>query len=76
MEMKYHASGIKMSVYHRLNDGQAQLHALAGCEETYTVDPDPTDCSAEEWTTWLADLNLDTRQGEISELMINNANIR
>jgi len=55
---------------------QAQLHALAGCEETYTADPDPTDCSAEEWTTWLADLNLDTRQGEISELMINNANIR
>merc|ERR1719273_2370073 len=24
---------------------QAQLHALAGCEETYTADPDPTDCS-------------------------------
>ena len=55
---------------------QAQLHALASDTETYTGDPDPADCGAEEWTAWLGDLDLDRRQGEISELMINNNHIR
>jgi len=56
---------------------QAQLHALASDSGTYTQDPDPSDCSAEEWTSYLANgLDLDKRQGEISELMINNTNIR
>jgi len=55
---------------------QAQLHALASDTETYTGDPDPSDCGAEEWTAYLGDLDLDRRQGEISELMINNNHIR
>jgi len=55
---------------------QAQLHALASDQETFTSDPDLSDCSSEEWTAWLAGLDLDKRQGEISELMINNNNIR
>jgi len=55
---------------------QAQLHALSSDQETYEKDPLPGDCLAEEWTAWLAQLDLDKRQGEISELMINNNNIR
>jgi len=55
---------------------QAQLHALSSDQETYEADPLPGDCLAEEWTAWLAQLDLDKRQGEISELMINNNNIR
>jgi len=51
---------------------QAQLHALANDLTTYTQEPS----DSEEWTTWLAGLNLDTRQGEISDLMINNASVR
>merc|ERR1712098_470868 len=41
-----------------------------------TSDPDPGDSLAEDWVGWLAELELDKRQGEISELMINNTNIR
>lgn len=55
---------------------QAQLHALASDPETFLQDPHPSDQTPEEWTQWLADLDLDRRQGEISELMINNVNIR
>ena len=55
---------------------QAQLHALASDQTTYTCDPDPGDSLAEDWIGWLAELDLDRRQGEISELMINNAHIR
>lgn len=55
---------------------QAQLHALASDPTTYTKDPDPKDALAEDWTSYLATLDLDPRQGEISELMINNAHIR
>jgi len=55
---------------------QAQLHALASDQTTYTSDPDPGDSLAEDWVGWLAELELDKRQGEISELMINNTNIR
>ena len=55
---------------------QAQLHALASDTDTFTSDPHPSDCPSEEWTAWLAGLDLDKRQGEISELMINNNNIR
>jgi len=55
---------------------QAQLHALASDTDTYTGDPDLSDCGAEEWTAYLGDLDLDKRQGEISELMINNNHIR
>merc|ERR1719339_257649 len=55
---------------------QAQLHALASDVSTYSTDPDPGDSLAEDWVGWLAELDLDRRQGEISELMINNTNIR
>jgi len=55
---------------------QAQLHALASDPTTYTKDPDPQDALAEDWTKYLATLDLDPRQGEISELMINNGHIR
>ena len=55
---------------------QAQLHTLSSDQETYEKDPLPGDCLAEEWTAWLAQLDLDKRQGEISELMINNNYIR
>jgi len=55
---------------------QAQLHALASDPTTYTKDPDPQDALAEDWTSYLATLELDSRQGEISELMINNGHIR
>jgi len=55
---------------------QAQLHALSSDQSTYTKDPDPGDSLAEDWVSWLAELDLDRRQGEISELMINNTNIR
>ena len=34
------------------------------------------DAVAEDWTQYLASLELESRQGEISELMINNAHIR
>ena len=55
---------------------QAQLHALASDSHTYSSDPDTCDILAEDWVGWLAELDLDRRQGEISELMINNTNIR
>jgi len=55
---------------------QAQLHALASDPTTYTKDPDPQDALAEDWTSYLATVELDSRQGEISELMINNGNVR
>jgi len=55
---------------------QAQLHALASDQTTYTKDPDPEDAVSEDWTSYLATLDLDQRQGEISELMINNGHIR
>lgn len=55
---------------------QAQLHALGSDPTTYTKDPDPQDALAEDWTSYLATLDLDSRQGEISELMINSAHIR
>lgn len=55
---------------------QAQLHALASDPSTYTKEPDPSDHLSEDWTSWLAKLDLDKRQGEISELMINNAAVR
>ena len=31
---------------------------------------------AEDWTSYLATVELDSRQGEISELMINNGHVR
>ena len=34
------------------------------------------DALAEDWTSYLATVELDSRQGEISELMINNGNVR
>lgn len=55
---------------------QAQLHALATDSATYLEDPQEADGLDEEWTAFLGQLELDRRQGEISELMINNANIR
>jgi len=55
---------------------QAQLHALATDPDTYMKEPDPKDDLSEDWAAWLAGLDLDKRQGEISELMINNAAVR
>lgn len=55
---------------------QAQLHALASDPSTYSKDPHPQDALAEDWSQYLATLELDSRQGEISELMINNGHIR
>merc|ERR1712223_2099962 len=55
---------------------QAQLHALSSDPITYTKDPDPQDSLAEDWTSYLATVELDSRQGEISELMINNGHVR
>ena len=34
------------------------------------------DALAEDWTSYLATVELDSRQGEISELMINNGHVR
>ncbi len=55
-----------------MNRLQAQLYALATDPETFTSDPDPAD--QEEFKKWTCD--LDKRQGEISDLMVNNVNIR
>jgi len=55
---------------------QAQLHALATDLTTYTKEPDPKDGLSDDWAEWLAALDLDKRQGEISALMINNAAVR
>ena len=55
-----------------LNQLQAQLYALATDPDTFLTGAHPDD--AEEFTAWKAE--LDKRQGEISELMVNNANIR
>lgn len=51
---------------------QAQLHALASDPETFLKDPDSRDNV--DWETWSCD--LDKRQGEISDLMVNNASVR
>ena len=51
-----------------------KLHALAGDQSTYTCDPG--DSFAKDWAGWLAELDLDRRQGHISELMLSNTNIR
>lgn len=51
---------------------QAQLHALASDPNTFESDPDPKDKS--QWDEWTCD--LDKRQGEISDLMVNNPDIR
>jgi len=55
-----------------LNRLQAQLYALATDPDTFLTEPHPDD--AEEFTVWKPE--LDKRQGEISELMVSNANIR
>jgi len=55
---------------------QAQLHALSSDSDTYTQDPHLSDCSSEDWTAYLAGIDLDRRQGEISDLMINNSAVR
>ena len=55
-----------------LNRLQAQLYALATDPDTFLTEPHPDD--ADEFTAWKPE--LDKRQGEISELMVSNANIR
>ncbi len=54
---------------------QAQLHALASDPDTFLRDPDPADegraGAAAGWTC-----DLLKRQGEISDLMMNNASVR
>eukprot|EP00094_Tigriopus_californicus_P004567 TCALIF_04399-PA protein Name:"Similar to BSDC1 BSD domain-containing protein 1 (Bos taurus)" AED:0.12 eAED:0.12 QI:742/0.75/0.6/1/1/1/5/0/398 len=51
---------------------QAQLHALASDPGTFEADPHPKD--KVQWDEWACD--LDKRQGEISDLMVNNPDIR
>ncbi len=51
---------------------QAQLFALASDPDTFLSDPDPKDDL--DFESWPCDLVK--RQGEISDLMMNNANIR
>lgn len=53
---------------------QAQLYALASDPDTFLKDPDAKDAEAEGWPDWPCDLNK--RQGEISDLMMSNANVR
>ena len=55
-----------------LNRLQAQLYALATDPDTFLTENHPDD--ADEFNAWKCD--LDKRQGEISDLMVNNANIR
>jgi len=55
-----------------LNRLQAQLYALATDPDTFLTDPHPDD--SVEFESWKCE--LDKRQGEISELMVNNVNIR
>ena len=55
-----------------LNRLQAQLYALATDPETFLTDPHPDD--SVEFESWKCE--LDKRQGEISDLMVNNVNIR
>ena len=55
-----------------LNRLQAQLYALATDPDTFLTEPHPDD--ADEFSAWKPE--LDKRQGEISELMVSNANIR
>lgn len=51
---------------------QAQLYALASDPDTFTTDPHSDEkLKWEEWST-----DLEKRQGEISDLMINNINVR
>ena len=40
------------------------------------LQPNFQDALAEDWTSYLATVELDSRQGEISELMINNGHVR
>ena len=54
-----------------LNRLQAQLYALATDPETFLTDPID---EVESCKTWKSD--LEKRQGEISDLMVNNPNIR
>ena len=53
---------------------QAQLHALAADPETFRSDPTQEDKDRAEWDEYRCD--LEKRQGEISDLMRNNAQIR
>merc|ERR1712223_1471874 len=55
-----------------LNRLQAQLYALGSDPDTFLSEPHPDDQS--EYQAWKCD--LDKRQGEISDLMVNNSNIR
>merc|ERR1711953_620909 len=55
-----------------MNRLQAQLYALASDPATFLSDPDPDD--QVEYEKWKCD--LDKRQGEISDLMVANANVR
>ena len=56
---------------------QAQLFALASDPDTFAKDPDPADrerAGGVDFAEWPCD--LDKRQGEISDLMMNNASVR
>jgi len=51
---------------------QAQLYSLASDPQTFLTDPHPDE--AERWASWKCE--LEKRQGEIEDLMINNAYVR
>lgn len=53
---------------------QAQLLALASDPDTFLQDPDPLDDLANDWNSWSCD--LEKRQGEISDLMVNSIHMR
>lgn len=53
---------------------QAQLLALSSDPDTFLQDPDPQDGLANDWDNFVCD--LEKRQGEISDLMVNNPHVR
>ena len=55
-----------------MNRLQAQLYALATDPETFLTEPHAEE--SEKFANWKCD--LDKRQGEISDLMVNNSHIR
>ncbi len=57
-----------------LNRLQAQLYALASDPDTFLTDPHPDDKLGADFESWECD--LDKRQGEISDMMVTNKNIR
>jgi len=53
---------------------KAQLLALASDPDTFLTDPDPEDELEKDWKSWSCD--LEKKEGEISDLMVNNHHVR